>query len=239
MPRWDLAGATFVDEVQPYEHLKMRVLNGAQTALSYLGVFAGHEHTCDDMADPLLAGFVRRMLLEETVPTLQPVPGISPKDYVEQSLKRLSNKAIRHRNHQIATDGSQKIVQRLLNPIRERLSRGEDVSFLTAAVAGWMAYLIRASDRFGKSWTADDPYAGRVAAIADRIGNDPRELARAIVDLDGIFHPALAGNASFITGLAQGIEGFLEPDSLAYLRKVTANEARPRLNLAANRLDIV
>jgi fructuronate reductase len=239
MPRWDLAGATFVDEVQPYEHLKMRVLNGAQTALSYLGVFAGHEHTCDDMADPLLAGFVRRMLLEETVPTLQPVPGISPKDYVEQSLKRLSNKAIRHRNHQIATDGSQKIVQRLLNPIRVRLSRGEDVSFLTAAVAGWMAYLIRASDRFGKSWTADDPYAGRVAAIADRIGNDPRELARAIVGLDGIFHPALAGNASFITGLAQGIEGFLEPDSLAYLRKVTANEARPRLNLAANRLDIV
>ena len=67
VPRWDLAGATFVDDVEPFEHLKMRVLNGAQTALCYLGVLVGHEHTSDDMRDPLLSRFVRRMLLEETL----------------------------------------------------------------------------------------------------------------------------------------------------------------------------
>ena len=107
-PQWNLVGATLVDDVTAFEHLKMRVLNGAQSSLSYLGVLAGLEHTSDDIADPLLNTFIRRMLIEETLPTLQPVPGISAEHYVEQSLARLRNTAIRHRNHQIATDGSQK-----------------------------------------------------------------------------------------------------------------------------------
>jgi fructuronate reductase len=69
-PPWALSGATFVDDVMPFELIKMRVLNAAQTAFAYLGLLAGHEHTCDDMTDPLLTGFVRRMLTEETLPTL-------------------------------------------------------------------------------------------------------------------------------------------------------------------------
>ena len=136
VPQWDLVGATLVDDVTPFEHLKMRVLNGAQSSLAYLGVLAGLEHTSDDIADPLLVAFVRRMLIEESLPTLPPVPGISAERYVEQSLERLRNTAIRHRNHQIATDGSQKIVQRLLNPIRERLRRGESVALLSVAGRG-------------------------------------------------------------------------------------------------------
>ena len=82
----------------------MRILNAAQSTLASLGALCGLEHTCDDMADPALAAFVRRMLLEESVPTLPPLPGISAQHYVEDSLGRLGNTAIRHRNHQIATD---------------------------------------------------------------------------------------------------------------------------------------
>ena len=81
----------------------------------------------------------------------------------------MRNTAIRHRSHQIATDGSQKIVQRLLNPIGERLGRGESIELLSRPVAAWMAYLIRVSGRFGRSWAVDDPYAVRIAAIADRV----------------------------------------------------------------------
>ena len=230
VPQWDLVGATFVDDVEPFEHLKMRILNGAQTTLCYLGVFAGHECTCDDMTDPLLVHFVRRMLMEETLPTLQPVPGIAPELYVEQSLKRLRNGAIRHRNHQIATDGSQKIVQRLLNPIRERLSRGQGVALLSVPVAAWMVYLIRASARFGKSWPADDPYAERVAAIADRKGDDAQSLAADILAIDRIFDPRLAANIEFRKAVARGIGGFLGPDPLAYLRKVSEATPEPQLN---------
>ncbi|MGE3305717.1 MAG: mannitol dehydrogenase family protein [Rhizobiaceae bacterium] len=229
MPAWDRVGATIVDDVTAFEHLKMRVLNGAQTTLCYLGVLAGHEHTCDDMTDPLLVHFVRRMLLEETLPTLAPVPGINPSDYVAQSLDRLRNTAIRHRNHQIATDGSQKIVQRLINPIRERLARGETVALLSTALAGWMVYLIRASQRFGHAWTADDPYAGKVAEIADRVGDDAAALVGEILAMRALFDAELAASAAFRSAVTDAVAGLLSADPMGYLANVCGAPPDARL----------
>ena len=219
-PPWDLAGATFTADVTPYEHLKMRILNGAQTTLASLGVLAGHEFTFDAVADPLLLAFTERMLITESLPTLAPVPGMDPTAYVAQSLDRLRNTAIRHRCHQIATDGSQKIVQRLLNPAAERLARGQPLTHLPVAVAACLAYLLRAAPRFGAAWTADDPEAARIAALAERIGRDPRALTTAILAIDAIFPPALAGSAAFSAAVADALDGFLSPDPMAPLRRL-------------------
>ena len=232
VPRWDLVGAAFVDDVTPFEHLKMRVLNGAQTTLSYLGVLGGFEHTFEAIADPLLAAFVRRMLTQETLPTLMPVPGISAPAYVEQSLSRLTNTAIRHRNHQIATDGSQKIVQRLLNPIRDRLARHESIELLSVSVAGWMAYLIKASARFGGAWQVSDPFAGKIAAIADRIGSDSKALVDAILAIDAIFDPRLAADAAFRAKVVAGLDGLLSRDPMGFVRQVCAEPTDARLKLS-------
>jgi fructuronate reductase len=218
-PEWDLAGVGFTADVTPYEHLKMRVLNAAQSTLAYLGVLAGHEHTSDAVADPLLAAFVRTMLVEESLPMLAPVPGIAPLPYVEQSLARLRNTAIRHRCHQIATDGSRKIVQRLVNPAAERLRRGEDFSRLAVAIASWMAYLVRASRRFGAAWPADDPEAASVAAIAERVGRDPPALTAAILGIDSVFDPALAACETFRKSIADALEGLLSDDPMAAVRR--------------------
>jgi fructuronate reductase len=224
-PQWNLVGAGFVDDVTPFEHLKMRILNGAQSSLSYLGVLAGLEHTFDDIADPLLHAFISRMLIEESLPTLQPVPGVDAGRYVEQSLERLRNTAIRHRNHQIATDGSQKIVQRLLDPIGERLRRGQSVELLSVPVAAWMVYLIRASRRFGSSWTVSDPYAERVAGIAERVGNDALALAAEILAIDAIFDRALAASVDFRRAIVAGLEGLLSDQPLAYVRRICDGQA--------------
>ncbi|RVD61052.1 mannitol dehydrogenase family protein [Mesorhizobium sp. M2D.F.Ca.ET.185.01.1.1] len=220
VPRWELVGASFVDDVTPFEHLKMRVLNGAQTTLSYLGVLGGFEHTSDAIANPLLADFVRRMLTEETLPTLMPVPGITPAAYVEQCLSRLANTAIRHRNHQIATDGSQKIVQRLLNPIRDRLAKGGSIELLAVPVGGWMAYLIKASTRFGRAWQVSDPFAEKIAAIADRIGSNSKLLADAILAIDAIFEPSLAANATFRAHIVANLDGLLSNDPMGFVKQV-------------------
>ncbi|RWE77779.1 MAG: mannitol dehydrogenase family protein [Mesorhizobium sp.] len=233
VPRWDLVGASFVDDVTPFEHLKMRVLNGAQTTLSYLGVLGGFEHTFEAIADPLLAGFVRRMLTEETLPTLMPVPGIAPAAYAEQSLSRLTNTAIRHRNHQIATDGSQKIVQRLLNPIRDRLVKGGSIALLSVPVAGWMAYLIKASARFGRAWQVSDPFAERIATIADRVGLDSKALADAILAIDAIFDPSLAANATFRAHVVAGLDGLLSNDPMGFVKQVCSGPTDARLKQPA------
>src|SRR5262249_49151390 len=158
------------------------------------GVLAGHEHSFEAVADPALRGFVERMLLDETLPTLAPVPGIDPRAYVDESLRRIANTAIRHRCHQIATDGSQKIVQRLVNPLRERLAEDRGLSRLATAVAAWMAYLVLAAPRFGRRWPVEDPYAPRVATIADAVGADASALAGAILAIDGIFDPSLVAS---------------------------------------------
>ena len=173
------------------------------------------------------------MLIEETLPTLQPVPGISAEDYVEQSLARLRNTAIRHRNHQIATDGSQKIVQRLLNPIGERLQRGESVALLSVPVAAWMVYLIKASARFGKRWTVSDPYAERIAAIADRVGNDTAALAAEILAIDTIFDRRLAASAVFRAAIVEGLDGLLSGDPMGYVRRICEAPAIAGLKASA------
>ena len=161
---------------------------------------------------------LRRMLAAESVPTLAPVPGLVPLDYVEQSLGRLHNTAIRHRCHQIATDGSQKLPQRLINPAAERLGRGEPIGGLAVAIAAWMAYLVRASDRFGRQWRAEDPEAERVALIADRTGNDPAALVAGILGHDTVFAPELAARAEFRAPLAAALAGFLSPEPMAVIR---------------------
>ncbi|CDX26749.1 Mannitol dehydrogenase domain-containing protein [Mesorhizobium sp. ORS 3324] len=233
VPRWDLVGATFVDDVTPFEHLKMRVLNGAQTTLSYLGVLGSFEHTFEAVADLLLATFVRRMLTEETLPTLMPVPGISPPAYVEQSLVRLANTAIRHRNHQIATDGSQKIVQRLLNPIRDRLAKGDSIALLSVPVAGWMAYLIKASARFGRAWQVSDPFAEKIELIADRVGRDSKGLVEAILAIDAIFHPALAADDTFRANVTIALDGLLSENPMVFVRHVCSEPIDARLKRPA------
>ncbi len=219
-PPWALAGATFVTDVMPFELIKMRVLNAAQTSMAYLGLLAGHEHTCDDMADPLLTGFVRRMLEDETLPMLPPVPGTDPQAYLEQSFRRLENTAIRHRNHQIATDGSRKIVQRILNPIRDRLDAGASADRLTLIVAAWMTWLLSASPAFGARWTAEDPFAAEAARIAGRIGHDPEALVAAFLSHEAIFDPALATRPAFRRTLATHLAGLLSLDPVAYLRSL-------------------
>jgi len=219
-PPWALGGATFVEDVTPFELIKMRVLNAAQTSFAYLGVIAGHEHTCDDMTDPVLTGIVRRMLVEESLPTLPPVPGVDPLAYLGLSFARLRNTAIRHRNHQIATDGSRKIVQRILNPIRECLDDGGSIERLALVVAAWMFYLVSASERFGERWTVEDPFAAEAARIADRIGRDAVALVAGFLAHDSIFDRALAGRAAFRSEVTRHLDGLLAPDPVGYLQRV-------------------
>lgn len=228
-PAWETVGATLVNDVTAFEHLKMRVLNAAQSSLAYLGLLAGHDYTFEAVADPLLAGFVRRMLVEETLPTLAPVPGMSAPAYVEQSLDRIRNTAIRHRNHQIATDGSQKIVQRLLAPILERLRQGQDIALLAVPVAAWMAYLVKASDRFGRVWTVDDPYGARIAAIADRVGGDATLLACEILAIDGIFNRELSASEAFRATVAARLGDLLSEDPMACIRVIQGSFVEARL----------
>ena len=103
----------------------MRVLNAAQSTLSHLGAIVGYEFSFEAAADPVLLTLTRRMLERRRPPTLPAVEGMGVEAYIDLSLARIANSAIRHRCHQIGTDGSQKIVQRIIDPLRSGSSRAK------------------------------------------------------------------------------------------------------------------
>ncbi len=217
-PPWDRAGAQFVADVKPYELIKMRVLNAAQSTLSHLGAIVGLTYSFEAASDPVLSALARRMLATETASTLPDVPGMATPGYIDASLGRIANSAIRHRCHQIGTDGSQKIVQRLINPLCERLAAGHPPGLLALAVASWLAYGLCGARRFGARWRPDDPWADRVIAIGEEAGGDFNALAKGLLGLDAIFGADLARSPA-ADAIAAHLAGLLSADPRLYLAK--------------------
>lgn len=161
-PAWERGGARFVPEVQPYELMKLRLLNGTHSALAYLGCLAGWRTVDQAVAVPSLRAYLSTMMREEIAPTLPHVTGLDPLAYGERILARYANAALAHRTRQIAMDGSQKLPQRLLGTVSDRLRQGESVHRLALAVAAWLVFL-RGTDEAGQAYTIDDPLAPLLA----------------------------------------------------------------------------
>ena len=157
-PRWETGGAQLVADVKPYETAKLRMLNGAHSLLSYLGLPRGHQFVHEAIADPDLRAQAEQLMLDEAAPTLPATPGFDAMRYARQLLQRFSNPALPHRLAQIAMDGTQKIPQRWLETLAANGSRGGDCPVLLQALAGWMRFV--RGDRF----TVEDPAAAALAA---------------------------------------------------------------------------
>ena len=162
-PDWSIAGAEFVSDVAPYENMKLRLLNGSHSTLAYLGYLAGYETVSDTMRD---ANYRRlaQAVMDDAATTLKMPPGADVAAYKRALLERYENPALRHRTWQICMDGSQKLPQRLLGTIRDRLAAGAPIDRLVMGVAGWMRY-VTGIDEQGKPIDVRDPLSARLRAI--------------------------------------------------------------------------
>ncbi|MGE5087547.1 MAG: mannitol dehydrogenase family protein [Candidatus Levyibacteriota bacterium] len=197
-PAWELGGATFADDVAPFEAMKLRLLNASHSAFAYLGFLAGHEFIYQVAAQPDFVAFMRRFTLEEVSPTVEVPAGVDLPTYREALVQRFANPALPHRTQQIAMDGSQKLPQRILATVRANLAAGRPVELATLAVAGWMRY-VRGDDEQGRPIAVSDPLAPRFAAIAAESGSDPAAYARGLLALSAIFGDDLPKDPRFTT----------------------------------------
>ncbi len=177
-PAWESAGATLVREIEPFETMKLRMLNGSHSTMAYLGFLIGHETIAQAARDPALAAFVEGQMRFEIAPTLVAPPGVRIEDYGAELMRRFRNPALPHRTKQIAMDGSQKLPQRLLGTIRDNLAAGRPIDRLALSVAGWMRY-VYGRDEKGATIDVADPLSARFATLADAHRDDPRALSRA------------------------------------------------------------
>jgi fructuronate reductase len=211
-PPWERAGVEIAGDVVPYEHMKLRLLNGAHSALAYLGYLAGHETIVDTMRDPVFVGYVDRLWREEIIPEVAPPPGVDLAAHVGRLRQRFSNPAIRHRTWQIAMDGSQKLPQRLLRTVRERLRDGRPIDRLALAVAAWIRY-VGAVDEQGRAIDVRDPLAPLLKRTIDEAG--PRAAVPAVLALQTVFGTDLGREPRFVQPVADAYARLLAKGSRA------------------------
>ncbi|MGB3347970.1 MAG: mannitol dehydrogenase family protein [Brucella anthropi] len=196
-PEWECAGALFVDNVAPYESMKLRMLNGAHSMLAYSGQLSGKSFVRDVMADPDHAVLVRRHLAvaAATVEGLS----IDLDAYAAALAERFANPAIAHSTAQIAMDGTQKLPQRITTPALEALASGKPYGPFVFALAAWLAYLARKEDD-GHPVPLNDPKATELQTGLKDI-KTPEEIIRAVASVCPDILPSKLTNGVFGSAL--------------------------------------
>lgn len=185
------AGVQLVRDVRPFEQAKLRLLNGAHSTLAYLGLLTGLRTVAQAMADAPLAGFVGRLMRVDIAHSLPRTKELDLEAYVASVLTRFRNPAIAHLLIQIASDGSQKLPVRLLGTIADALAAGRSVDRLAVPVAAWMVFAVR---RARSAEPLIDPLAEAIGLVA--AAPSERQADRFLA-MEGVFPPALAGDARF------------------------------------------
>ncbi|WOJ32355.1 mannitol dehydrogenase family protein [Citrobacter koseri] len=198
-PQWEVAGVQMVDDVLPWEQMKLRMLNGSHSFLAYLGYLAGFQHISDCMQDSAFREAAYRLMMNEQAPTLR-ITNVDLSRYAASLIERFANPALKHRTWQIAMDGSQKLPQRMLEGIREHLARGSDWPLLALGVAGWMRYVSGVDDA-GATIDIRDPLSEKIRLLVE--SSSDAERVSALLSLQEVFGTDLVKNPLFVQAIEQ------------------------------------
>jgi len=163
-PAWEEAGAELVADVRPFEDMKLRLLNGAHTAIACIGLLCGLQTVSEAMACDVVAGFADR-LMQDAAETLDPAAALDWRGYRTALLERFRNPGLRHLTAQIASDTSQKLSARILPVVAARLAAGRPIDRHAFVMAAWIR-LLEGSDEGGRRLEISDPGAGPLRTAA-------------------------------------------------------------------------
>jgi mannitol 2-dehydrogenase len=171
-PPLEDVGVQVVPDVEPYELMKLRLLNASHQALCYFGYLAGYRLVHEVAQDQLFANFLLDYMNREATPTLSPVPGIDLDAYKLQLIERFSNAAVRDTVARLCAESSDRIPKWLLPVVRENLAAGRDVTLSAAVVASWARYA-EGVDEQGEPIKVVDRLADTLQQIAAQQREDP------------------------------------------------------------------
>jgi mannitol 2-dehydrogenase len=214
-------GVQLVEDVEPYELMKLRLLNASHQALCYLGYLAGYRFVHEVCRDPLFVSFLRRYMTREAVPTLRPVPGIDLDRYCEQLLERFANAEVSDTVARLCADTSDRVPVFLLPVVRENLAAGREVGHAALVVASWARYA-EGVDEQGRTIQVVDQLREPLMAAARRWPEDPlaflrqRELFGDLVD-----------NPRFVEAYTAALTALHTSGARTVLEDLAAGEAVP------------
>ena len=172
-PPLEKVGVEFVDDVAPYELMKLRILNGGHAAIAYPGALLGHHFVHDAMADPLVRAFLTKLETQEILPTVPKIPGVSFEKYLETVMDRFANAAVGDTIPRLCLDGSNRQPKFILPTIQDRLDKDLPIPGLALETALWCRYCL-GRDEAGNELTLEDENAAIL-----------KEWARAVFSKNG------------------------------------------------------
>jgi mannitol 2-dehydrogenase len=176
-PPFEDAGVQLVDDVVPYELMKLRLLNASHQALCYLGYLAGYRYAHEVCQDPLFADFLLAYMEREGTPTLPPVPGVDLDAYRHQLVERFANPEVRDTLARLCAESSDRIPKWLVPVIRANLASGGEVALSALVVASWARYA-EGADEQGNRIEVVDRLKDRVMRAAAAQRADPLAFLR-------------------------------------------------------------
>ena len=165
VPDFAEAGALVVKDVKPYELMKIRLLNGSHSALSYPAYMLGYTMVDKAISDSDIRKFIRNHYMNEIAATLPNVSGVCISQYADELIERFSNPYIADTILRLASDGSKKISNAILRPLEEGVRRGICMDHVVLALALWNYYFIFRDDE-GNPMPIDDPKGSELAAAS-------------------------------------------------------------------------
>lgn len=171
-PPLEQAGVQIVPDVEPYELMKLRLLNASHQALCYAGYLVGYRLVHEVTTDPLFARFLLDYMTGEAIPTLRPVPGMDLRGYAEQLIERFSNPEVRDTVARVCANTSDLIPKFLLPVIRAQLAAGGPITRSVSVIACWARYA-EGVDELGARYEIDDALEPRLRAAAARQAEEP------------------------------------------------------------------
>jgi mannitol 2-dehydrogenase len=171
-PPYERAGVQLVADVEPYELMKLRLLNAGHQALCYFGYLCGYRLVHEAAQDPLFQAFLLGYMDEEATPTLPPVPGVDLGEYKHTLIERFSNPQVRDTIARLCAESSDRIPKWLLPVVRLQLGTGGEIRRSAAVVASWARYA-EGVDEQGEPIEVADRLAGSLVPLARRQRQDP------------------------------------------------------------------
>jgi len=219
-PPYEDAGVQLVDDVVPYELMKLRLLNASHQALCYLGYLAGYRYAHEVCQDPLFVDFLLGYMEREGTPTLPEVPGVDLDAYRHQLIERFANPEVRDTLARLCAESSDRIPKWLVPVIRRNLETGGDIDRSALVVASWARYA-EGVDEQGAAIEIVDRIKDRVMAAAARQAEDRLAFLR-----DRDLFGGLVDDARFTEAYAAGLDSLHAKGARATLEARRPLDAR-------------
>ena len=215
-PAYEEVGVQVVDDVVPYELMKLRLLNSTHQGMCYFGYLAGYRYAHEASADPAFATFLLDYMRLEAEPTLAPVPGIDLAEYQQTLIERYRNPEVRDTLARLCAESSDRIPGWLLPVVREQLATGGRITNSAAIVASWARYA-EGVDEQGEPIEVVDRLRDELVPLARQRAEDPLAFLR-YTPLFG----DLAADERFVSEYLAALDSLVEKGARATVEALAA-----------------